>query len=91
MDKAAGQKSAGAHLSAVTLNRLKAQGRGGAIQGALFHYGVFDLAMTPSMANWGDRNMILSTPTVDWFARNLVGANENLLRSPAASPRMAPR
>ena len=86
---AIGGESAGAHLSAVTLNRLKARGMGAAIHGALFHYGVFDLAMTPSMANWGDRNMILSTPTVDWFADNLVGDDPSLLRSPEASPILA--
>lgn len=86
---AIGGESAGAHLSAVTLNRLKARGMGDALQGALFHYGVFDLAMTPSMASWGDRNMILSTPTVDWFADNLVGDDPSLLRSAEASPILA--
>jgi acetyl esterase/lipase len=86
---AIGGESAGAHLSAVTLNRLKARGIGDAVHGALFHYGVFDLAMTPSMANWGDRNMILSTPTVDWFADNLVGDDPSLLRSAQASPILA--
>lgn len=86
---AIGGESAGAHLSAVTLNRLKARGIGDAVHGALFHYGVFDLAMTPSMANWGDRNMILSTPIVDWFADNLVGDDPSLLRSAQASPILA--
>jgi len=86
---AIGGESAGAHLSAVTLNRLKARCIGDAVHGALFHYGVFDLAMTPSMANWGDRNMILSTPTVDWFADNLVGDDPSLLRSAQASPILA--
>ncbi len=86
---AIGGESAGAHLAAVTLNRLKARGMGNAVQGALLHYGVFDLAMTPSMANWGDRNMILSTPTVDWFADNLVGDDPSLLRSAEASPILA--
>ena len=62
---------------------------GGAVHGALFHYGVFDLAMTPSMANWGDRNMILSTPTVDWFTDNLIGDDPSLLRAPEASPILA--
>ena len=86
---AIGGESAGAHLSAVTLNRLKARGIGDAVHGALFHYGVFDLAMTPSMANWGDRNMILSTPTIDWFTDNLVGDDPSLLRSAQASPILA--
>ncbi len=86
---AIGGESAGAHLAAVTLNRLRARGMGDAVQGALLHYGVFDLAMTPSMANWGDRNMILSTPTVDWFADNLVGDDPSLLRSAEASPILA--
>ncbi|MGB0505892.1 MAG: alpha/beta hydrolase [Pikeienuella sp.] len=80
---AIGGESAGAHLAAVTLGRLKATGQLGRISGALLHYGVFDLSMTPSMANWGDRNLILSTPIVDWFCANLAAPDPT---TPDVSP-----
>ena len=82
---AIGGESAGAHLAAVALLRLRAQGRAGAIAGALLHYGVFDLGLTPSAACWGARNMILSTPTIAWFQENLTGPGA-ALRDPALSP-----
>jgi acetyl esterase len=31
-------------------------------KGANLVFGIYDLAMTPSMRNWGDRELILSTP-----------------------------
>ncbi|MEX2520848.1 MAG: alpha/beta hydrolase [Paracoccaceae bacterium] len=83
---AIGGESAGAHLAAVTLGRLKARGLGGRIHAALMHYGVFDLAMTPSMANWGARQLILSTPTIAWFVKNLIAGDGSLAADAAASP-----
>ncbi|MEM7270564.1 MAG: alpha/beta hydrolase [Pseudomonadota bacterium] len=83
---AIGGESAGAHLSAVTLQRLRARGKGDRVHGALLHYGVFDLGLTPSAANWGARNMILSTPTIQWFADNLTGGDRDLARDAALSP-----
>lgn len=83
---AIGGESAGAHLAAVTLGRLKRRGLAGRIHAALMHYGVFDLAMTPSMANWGARQLILSTPTIDWFVKNLIADDEKLTADPDASP-----
>jgi acetyl esterase/lipase len=68
---AIGGESAGAHLALVTLLRLRARGKASRFAGAILNYGAFDLAMTPSMANWGPRNLILSTPTVAWFVGNL--------------------
>lgn len=78
-----GGESAGAHLSASVLLALKALGRQGEIAGALLSYGVFDLAMTPSAANWGERKLILSTPTLEWFAQNLAFTDA---RDPLVSP-----
>jgi acetyl esterase len=43
-----GGESAGAHLSAVTLLRLRDAGRGNAFRGANLVFGVYDLSMTPS-------------------------------------------
>lgn len=45
-----GGESAGAHLSASTLLRLRDAGRGTAFRAANLTYGCFDLSLTPSMA-----------------------------------------
>lgn len=63
-----GGESAGAHLAALTLLRLRDSG--GTVDpfvAANFVYGAFDLSMTPSQRLWGDRNLILSTPIMAWF------------------------
>lgn len=64
--------SAGAHLAAVTLLRLKDKHGLTPFAGVNFDYGCFDLNMTPSMANWGNRNLILDTKLVGWFCDNFV-------------------
>lgn len=80
-----GGESAGAHLSATTLLGMRDEGHIDAFAGALLTYGVFDLAGTPSVRNWGDRQLILSTPTIRWFNGNLgVGADD--MRRPEVSP-----
>lgn len=66
-----GGESAGAHLAAVALLRLRARGMIARISGALMHYGFFAPGLTPSARNWGRRQMVLSTPTLDWFTANL--------------------
>ena len=64
-----GGESAGAHLAAVTLLRLRdgAGGRPTPFAGANLVYGAYDLSMTPSQRLWGDRNLVLSTPIIQWF------------------------
>jgi acetyl esterase/lipase len=85
-----GGESAGAHLTAVTLVRLKARGLAGRVAGVVLNYGIFDLRMTPSMANWGPRNLILSTPTTLWFVNNLLPEGSDTdPADPAVSPLMA--
>ncbi len=86
---AIGGESAGAHLAAVTLLRLRARGLGRRFAGAIYNYGVFDLRMTPSMAAWGPRKLVLSTPAVDWFIDNLTGGDRSLRADPALSPLLA--
>jgi acetyl esterase/lipase len=82
-----GGESAGGHLSAVTLLRLRGRGLAGRVAGAVLNYGVFDLRMTPSMANWGERYLVLSTPVTDWFLRNLLpGGGRD---APEVSPLLA--
>jgi acetyl esterase/lipase len=87
-----GGESADGHLSAVTLLRLRARGLAGQVAGMVLNYGVYDLRLTPSMANWGERYLVLSTPVVAWFCDNLLpgGARPPVGRgNPAVSPLMA--
>jgi acetyl esterase/lipase len=67
-----GGASAGAHLAVVTLLRLRDKHGHQPFCGASLNYGCYDLNMTPSMRNWGDRPLILTTPLVHWFCDNFV-------------------
>ncbi len=82
-----GGESAGAHLSAVTLLRLRDRHGLTPFQGANLVYGAYDLSMTPSCANWGEFNLILSTPIVEWFIDRFVPAEKR--RDPDVSPLFA--
>jgi acetyl esterase/lipase len=63
-----GGESAGAHLAVVTLVRLRDRhGVRGAFRGANLVYGCYDMSKSPSVRAWGERNLILSGPIVDWF------------------------
>jgi acetyl esterase/lipase len=84
-----GGESAGAHLAMVAMLRLRARDMLARFAGMVLNYGVFDLRMTPSMANWGARKLVLSTPTVDWFVDNLTGGDRRLRGDPALSPLLA--
>jgi acetyl esterase/lipase len=79
-----GGESAGAHLSLVTLLRLRGTEGFGRVAGMVLNYGVYDLRMTPSMANWGARYLILSTPVTRWFVDNLLPGGDP--GAPAVSP-----
>jgi acetyl esterase len=85
---AAGGESAGAQLVVTTLLRLRDRhGITGAFRAANLIYGVFDLSMTPSQRNWGDRYLILSTPIMEWFGRSFAGdRSPEELRDPDISP-----
>jgi acetyl esterase len=85
---AIGGESSGAHLAATTLLRLRdrhdAADRFGA---ATLSYGVYDLTMTPSSRRWGDRDLVLSTPSMIWFGRCFTGDRDlEELRDPDLSP-----
>ncbi|MEM8740599.1 MAG: alpha/beta hydrolase fold domain-containing protein [Pseudomonadota bacterium] len=89
---AIGGESAGAHLAAAALIALRDQGGLDGVVGAVLNYGMYDLRMTASMANWGARKLILSTPTVAWFVANLLGNTTEggtLADDPGASPLLA--
>jgi acetyl esterase len=55
-----------------------------AFRGANLTFGVFDLSMTPSATRWGERNLILSTPIMEWFNQHYVPADRR--RDPDVSP-----
>lgn len=66
-----GGESAGAHLSVVTMLRLRDRHGVRPFRGAVLSYGGYDLNLTPSARRWGTRNLVLSTAIicqyVDWF------------------------
>jgi acetyl esterase/lipase len=88
---AIGGDSAGGHLAAVTLLRLRDRHAiTGAFGAAVFQYGAFDLSMTPSQRLWGDRNLVLSGPIIAWFADQfLPGLDQERRRDPDISPLFA--
>jgi len=82
-----GGESAGAHLSALTLLRLRDRHQAAAFCGANLVFGAYDLGMTPSQRLWGERNLILSTPIIQWFCDLfLPGTTSEERRDPARSP-----
>jgi acetyl esterase/lipase len=88
---AIGGDSAGAHLAVVTLLRLRDRhGITGAFAAAVLQYGGFDLSMTPSQRLWGERNLVLSTPIIRWFADQfLPDRDPERRRDPDISPLFA--
>jgi acetyl esterase len=85
---AIGGDSAGGHLATVTLLRLRDRhGITGAFAAANLIYGVFDLAMSPSLRGWGERCLVLSTPIMEhFFAMFLPGIEGDARRDPDISP-----
>jgi acetyl esterase len=50
-------------------------------------YGAFDLSMSPSARLWGERNLVLSTPIIEWFTElYLPGTTPEERRDPDISP-----
>lgn len=66
-----GGESAGGHLSALLGLELR-----GMVAGLCLNYGIYDLDLTPSAAQWGDRALVLSTPTIEWFVGNMAMSAE---------------
>jgi acetyl esterase/lipase len=83
-----GGESAGGHLSAVTVLRMRDR-HGYSFAGANLVYGVYDLSGVPSLKRWGDRNLIINTPIVTWFAEQLFPPSQFPgmdQKAPAVSP-----
>jgi len=79
-----GGESAGANLSAATLLRMRDRHGFNGFCGAVLTYGGFDLSMTPSARNWGDRPLVLTTPLIQWFHESYVA--EDKIKDPDVSP-----
>jgi acetyl esterase/lipase len=64
---AIGGESAGGHLSAVTLLRLRDRHDLTPFSAALLNYGCFDMGMTPSARRWGTEKLVLNTAGIEAF------------------------
>ncbi len=62
-----GGESAGGHLAAVTMLRMRDRYGFTGFRGANFVYGAFDLSMTPSQLAFGDRRLVLRTIDMQQF------------------------
>ena len=85
---AIGGESAGGHLSASTMIRMRDKHGYTEFTGANLVYGVYDMSGSPSLTLWGDRNLVLSTPTMNWFFDHYLGDEDR--KDPDVSPLYAP-
>ncbi len=67
-----GGESAGAHLSVVTMLRLRDRHAVSPFSGANLTAGCFDLGLTPSVRRWGDEKLILNTRDVTNFVNHFL-------------------
>lgn len=79
-----GGESAGAHLSAATLLRLRDRHGLTPFAGANLVYGMYDLRGLPAVRRWGETPMVLSTPLIDYFVDMF--ARRHDLTDPDLSP-----
>jgi acetyl esterase/lipase len=63
-----GGESAGGHLSAVTVLRMRDRHGYTSFRGANLVYGAFDMSLTPSQRQFGDTRLILRTIDIQQFA-----------------------
>lgn len=67
-----GGESAGAHLSAVTLLRLRDRHGLSPFSGVNFTAGCFDLSLTPSVRRWGSEKLVLNTRDIENFVASFL-------------------
>ena len=80
-----GGESAGGHLSAVTLQRIKRKTGRCPFVGANFNFGVFDMGLTPSARAFGNDRLFLRTIDMLKFRDAFLPSFENL-QDPDISP-----
>jgi acetyl esterase len=80
-----GGESAGGHLAAVTVLRMRDRYGYTAFRGANLVYGVFDLSMTPSQLAFGERRLVLRTIDMQQFYNAFLPTITDR-RVPAISP-----
>lgn len=84
---AIGGESAGAHLSAMTMLRLRDKHGRTPFRAANLVFGVYDLGMTPSARAFGNERLVLRTLDIEKFGDAfLPGMSEVEKRAPALSP-----
>lgn len=82
-----GGESAGAHLAALTILRLRDTHGRMPFKAANLVFGVFDLGLTPSARSFGDTRLILRTIDIQKFGEAfLPGLNAEQRRAPEISP-----
>ncbi len=82
-----GGSSAGAHLAVTAMLRMRDKHSYTGFSGANLTYGFFDLSLTPSARNWGDRMLVMDTALCRWFAD--MYANGTNTTDPDVSPMYA--
>lgn len=82
---AIGGESAGAHLSAVTLLRMRDRHGYSGFRAANLVYGVFDLSMTPSQRAFGSERLVLRTKDMAKFYEAFLSHDQDR-RDPDVSP-----
>jgi acetyl esterase/lipase len=82
---AIGGESAGGHLAAVTLLRLRDRHKLTPFSAAILNYGCFDLGMTPSARRWGDEKLVLNTASIVGFRKCFLPAGTDMT-DPDVSP-----
>ena len=80
-----GGESAGAHLSVVTLLRLRDRHGLNPFRAANLFAGCYDLTLTPSAASWGEEKLILNTRDIRNFVDGFCGPAVDR-RQPDISP-----
>jgi acetyl esterase/lipase len=84
-----GGESAGGHLSAVTLLRMRDRHGFTGFRGANLVYGAYDMSMTPSQRLFGNQRLVLRTIDIVQFANAFLPAAIDR-RDPDVSPLFAP-
>ncbi len=81
-----GGESAGAHLSVVTLLRLRDRHGLTPFCGANLTAGCYDLALTPSARNWGRDKLVLNTRDIEMFTAHFLSGPSRDVADPDISP-----